>query len=77
MIPFEEPNENFLTFKIMPRHVNSHAYVNAGFRLVTASDSSLTVDKVVIVYGGIGPHAVSLSVSLSVFISMFSFLSIL
>jgi xanthine dehydrogenase/oxidase len=58
VVPFDEANEHFSTFKIMPRHVNSHAYVNAGFRLVTTSDNALTVDKVVITYGGIGPYTI-------------------
>ena len=61
MIPFDEPNEHFLTFKIMPRHVNAHAYVNAGFRLVSTSKGSTVVgNKVLIMYGGIGPYTVRL-----------------
>jgi xanthine dehydrogenase/oxidase len=56
-IPFDQPTEHFLTFKIMPRHVNARAYVNAGFRLGTTTATSKTVGStVVIVYGGIGPH---------------------
>ncbi|XP_062519686.1 xanthine dehydrogenase/oxidase-like [Corticium candelabrum] len=59
VIPFDEPNEHFLTFKIMPRHVNAHAYVNAGFRLVSTSKGSTVVgNKVLIMYGGIGPYTI-------------------
>ncbi|KAL9979239.1 hypothetical protein ACROYT_G016871 [Oculina patagonica] len=44
------------TYKIMPRSQNAHAYVNAGF-VAKVDKSTMTVNTVRIVYGGIEPHA--------------------
>ncbi|XP_028399776.1 xanthine dehydrogenase/oxidase-like isoform X2 [Dendronephthya gigantea] len=51
-IPFSAAEEVVRTFKIMPRHQNAHAYVNAGFR--ASIDSSLTVKSAAtLVFGGV------------------------
>ena len=57
-IPFLKENEHIRTFKIMPRHGNAHAYVNAGFRF-TVNNEKIVQGTPVIVYGGIGPHLIS------------------
>lgn len=44
------------TYKVMPRAQNAHAYVNAGF-VAKVDKSTMTVEIVRIVYGGIEPHA--------------------
>ena len=51
-------NTVFRTYKVMQRHVNSHAYVNAGFCVTLSASSATTIESARIVYGGVGPHAV-------------------
>ncbi|XP_028415709.1 xanthine dehydrogenase-like [Dendronephthya gigantea] len=52
MVPFSRAGEVVKSFKIMPRHQNAHAYVNAGLRVLI--DSSQTVRGVPsFVFGGI------------------------
>lgn len=58
-IPPLAPNERLATYKIMPRHSNAHAYVNAGLRLTVDPSSGVVTSLPVIVFGGIGPYAVS------------------
>ncbi|XP_046849634.1 xanthine dehydrogenase 1-like isoform X2 [Xenia sp. Carnegie-2017] len=51
-VPYSIKNEVVSTFKIMPRHQNAHAYVNAGFRAVVGS--CLTIqDTPSLIFGGI------------------------
>lgn len=48
------------SFKVMPRAVNAHAYVNATFSMAVDSGSGFTVTATPsIVFGGIDTHAVS------------------
>eukprot|EP01135_Chromosphaera_perkinsii_P000979 Nk52_evm5s155 gene=Nk52_evmTU5s155 len=54
-IPFAKTNEYFRSFKIMPRHNNAHAYVNAGFRMVV-DEKKIIQGTPTIVFGGVGPH---------------------
>jgi xanthine dehydrogenase/oxidase len=39
-IPVLAANQKLMTFKIMPRHINSHAYVNAGFLMTVDSNQN-------------------------------------
>lgn len=48
------------SFKIMPRAVNAHAYVNATFSMAVDSGNGVTITATPsIVFGGIDTHAVS------------------
>lgn len=48
------------TFKITPRAVNAHAYVNAAFKMeVDPEDGFKVLNKPTILYGGINPEFVS------------------
>lgn len=48
------------SYKITPRAVNAHAYVNAVFRFeVDTSADFLVTSKPIILYGGINPSFVS------------------
>ncbi|CAH1787395.1 unnamed protein product [Owenia fusiformis] len=59
----EDNNQHVLTYKIMPRAENAHAYVNAGFRMEIHPNhlNYLVVNKPSIVYGGISPGFVHAS----------------
>lgn len=49
-----EKSKNFIrTYKIMPRHRNAHAYVNAGFRFEIDPQTSLIQNNPRIIFGGI------------------------
>ncbi|XP_065844418.1 uncharacterized protein [Oscarella lobularis] len=57
VIPYGDSNECFETYKIMSRHQNTHAFVNAGFRLaLSTAGTTIAGKEISIVYGGIGPH---------------------
>ena len=43
----------------MPRHANAHAYVNAGLRMQVDPTTGAVQVLPVMVFGGIGPHAVA------------------
>ena len=48
------------SYKIMPRAVNAHAYVNATFSVMVDSGKDFVVtNSPSLVFGGIGTHAVS------------------
>lgn len=54
-LPFQ-----YRSFKITPRAVNAHAYVNAAFRFqVDENDGFLVKSKPLVLYGGINPLFVS------------------
>eukprot|EP00051_Salpingoeca_urceolata_P009950 m.120900 g.120900 ORF g.120900 m.120900 type:complete len:1312 (+) comp16518_c0_seq3:946-4881(+) len=55
-IPVLQKGESFSSYKIMPRHENAHAHVNAGFRFTT--DASHKVSACEMVFGGIASKAV-------------------
>ncbi|XP_062514370.1 uncharacterized protein LOC134189984 isoform X2 [Corticium candelabrum] len=57
-IPIEDPTEWFVTFKVMPRHQNAHAYVNAGFNVKFTEKGKTVVLSAVLAFGGIGKHTV-------------------
>ena len=60
VIPYGDSNECFETYKIMSRHQNTHAFVNAGFRLaLSTAGTTIAGKEISIVYGGIGPHTVT------------------
>jgi CO/xanthine dehydrogenase FAD-binding subunit len=54
-IPFAASNEYFASFKVMSRHANTHALVNAAFRLVVSrqSSQSVTVTACALSFGNI------------------------
>eukprot|EP00042_Codosiga_hollandica_P056153 m.803689 g.803689 ORF g.803689 m.803689 type:complete len:1324 (-) comp59281_c0_seq1:203-4174(-) len=56
-IPALTANQKLMTFKIMPRHINAHAYVNAGFLMAVDANSNV-IGTPRFVYGGIGPYGV-------------------
>ena len=59
-IPYAAGGTVMRSFKIMPRAVNAHAYVNATFSMAMDSGSGFTVAATPsIVFGGIDTHAVS------------------
>eukprot|EP00039_Didymoeca_costata_P013650 m.211254 g.211254 ORF g.211254 m.211254 type:complete len:1324 (+) comp15833_c0_seq4:23-3994(+) len=49
--------QHLQTYKIMPRHVNAHAYVNTGINL-SIDKSSGVIRDIAIVYGGIADRAI-------------------
>ncbi|CAL4088500.1 unnamed protein product [Meganyctiphanes norvegica] len=50
-------NVHIRTFKITPRSVNAHAYVNAGFRLkINPKNGFQVIEVPTIAYGGINPN---------------------
>lgn len=56
-LPPASDNTKLRTFKITPRAVNAHAYVNACFRMeVDPADSFKVTDKPSILLGGINPN---------------------
>jgi len=59
-VPVLEKGEVFTSFKIMRRHQNSHAYVNASFRL-KLDDNFKVLSPPSLVFGGIGPYTVQAS----------------
>ncbi|XP_035691294.1 xanthine dehydrogenase-like [Branchiostoma floridae] len=61
-IPPGNPEDVFRTYKVAPRSQNSHAYVNAGFRMTLDCQSDLkVVTKPYIVFGGINKTMVHAS----------------
>ena len=52
-IPFGRQNEYFQTYKVMLRHQNSHAIVNAAFSALIDPSSNIVLEQPVIVYGGV------------------------
>ena len=59
-IPFAPAGAVVRSYKVMPRAVNAHAYVNATFSMTVDSDGGFSVtDSPSLVFGGIGTHAVS------------------
>lgn len=50
--PVGHPNEFFKTYKVMTRHVNSHAIINAAFSVLVDSNMRV-VEQPLIAYGGI------------------------
>ncbi|XP_065883616.1 xanthine dehydrogenase-like isoform X2 [Dysidea avara] len=58
VIPFSTSNTVMRTFKVMPRHQNAHAYVNAGFSWSVDSSTHKVQGSPSIVFGGLQAHAV-------------------
>eukprot|EP00005_Dracoamoeba_jomungandri_P003978 CAMPEP_0174259192 /NCGR_PEP_ID=MMETSP0439-20130205/8049_1 /TAXON_ID=0 /ORGANISM="Stereomyxa ramosa, Strain Chinc5" /LENGTH=1426 /DNA_ID=CAMNT_0015342987 /DNA_START=78 /DNA_END=4358 /DNA_ORIENTATION=+ len=56
-IPWATAGQHYMTYKTMIRHVNSHAIVNAGFRVSLDSNYKVT-EQPTLVYGGIQKYAV-------------------
>ncbi|KAK4325143.1 hypothetical protein Pmani_004297 [Petrolisthes manimaculis] len=55
-LPPALPNTKFRTFKVTPRAVNAHAYVNACFRMEVDIENDYKVtSKPIILFGGINP----------------------
>jgi xanthine dehydrogenase iron-sulfur cluster and FAD-binding subunit A len=50
-IPFLQPNEKFSAYKVALRHENSHALVNAAFR-IQLDQSYKVITQPRVVYGG-------------------------
>lgn len=59
-IPLLVPGDSFKSYKITLRHVNSHAIVNAAFKISTYSNG-LVDGQPVFVYGGIADRAVRMT----------------
>lgn len=55
-VPFSSAGEVLVTYKIMPRHTNAHAYVNAAIRIKLDANRNV-VGVPTIVYGGISAFA--------------------
>ncbi|XP_065894835.1 uncharacterized protein [Dysidea avara] len=53
IIPFSTVNTVMRTFKVMPRHQNAHAYINAGFSWSVDSSTHTVQGSSSIVYGGL------------------------
>ncbi|XP_068204376.1 uncharacterized protein [Palaemon carinicauda] len=61
-LPPLPPNTKLRTFKITPRAVNAHAYVNACFRMQLNPDDGFKVaEKPLIILGGINPNFIHAS----------------
>ncbi|XP_070000799.1 uncharacterized protein [Penaeus vannamei] len=61
-IPPASANTKVRTFKITPRAVNAHAYVNAAFKMeVDPEDGFKVLNKPTILYGGINPEFIHAS----------------
>ena len=59
-VPWSDPSEVMRTYKVALRPQNSHALVNAGFRIRSGADG--TISAATLVYGAVGtPHAVHAS----------------
>jgi xanthine dehydrogenase/oxidase len=58
-IPYTSADEYVQTYKIAARNQNSHAIVNAGFRV--ALDKAGTVSRAVVCYGGLAPMTLRMS----------------
>ena len=60
-IPYAPAGTVVRSYKIMPRAVNAHAYVNATFSMTVDSNNGFTVtSSPSLVFGGIDTHAVSI-----------------
>eukprot|EP01119_Soliformovum_irregulare_P002161 TRINITY_DN1231_c0_g1_i2.p1 TRINITY_DN1231_c0_g1~~TRINITY_DN1231_c0_g1_i2.p1 ORF type:complete len:732 (-),score=224.06 TRINITY_DN1231_c0_g1_i2:1885-3753(-) len=51
-IPFSKKGQVYKSYKVMPRHTNAHAYVNAAFNFVL-DESKTVVSMPTIVFGGL------------------------
>ncbi|KJE95964.1 XDH protein [Capsaspora owczarzaki ATCC 30864] len=61
-VPFPPAAASVQTFKVMPRHQNAHAYVNAGFYgQIDVNNNLVFTTAPRLVFGGIGPKAIRAS----------------